>query len=823
MVTLSQVKLLELSAYSPQQIENLRRVSSAFDHYLRMQDQKPETVSDRLRFKRQIAWLKAVAASVYETATPFEICFFWSDVADRVLLEAWTEAGLHDSEAALFALGKLGAQELNLSSDVDLLVIASPDALADTDKKLRVFRKLLTEVTQFGFCFRLDFDLRPGGQSHSTVVTPAQFQEHYWSRGEAWEKMALVRLRGLTGDKEIQETIHEHAKRFSYRKYLDFTLLDDLKQVRARIHHEGFEARPDEIHLKLGRGGIRDIELFVNAIQVLHGGKISKLQTNSTAHAFTQIQDLEILPETEVDLLQTTYWRFRQWENLTQALADRQTHYIAWPCPWEEDGWPPKHDVADEMQKIDTLVATLLGTADTASEELPADTDQATWLRTLGFAELSIQEVWPKVMAASALSQKTDRDERARRRFLYRMVMELSQSPNDKDLGLTLLQDFIRAIRAKAAFFSLLNREPRLIADLARLFSFSPYLSSLFTARPELIDNFVLNIDEPFSADFETMLDEMAGRKFLSEVMAAMRFLSDFQVTNMADALTYTADHVTTHLLDRLVKDFEAQPMNLLALGKWGSRELGLKSDLDFIFVCDQPATEKEQKVAKRFISRLTDPHRGGSLYEIDLRLRPSGKAGPILTSREKLQEYLEGASDVWERQAYTRARLVRTDEPFALKNVVKRALAKEDVAKLAEIRLKLLKPVEAGKIDLKYAPGGLVDVEFAAQISLLQFHVEPVSGSTSSMINSLGEHGWGTSAESLKANYNRLRELEQLLTLAGSIKSAEFRVHHDTAIRCAQLLKKDVHELETELLHILEQNQNLLLKLDPRQNSVSL
>jgi glutamate-ammonia-ligase adenylyltransferase len=602
---------------------------------------------------------------------------------------------------------------------------------------------------------------------------------------------------------------------------LDFTLLDDLKQVRARIHQEGFESRFGEIHLKLERGGIRDIELFVNALQVLHGGKVAKLQTTSTEHAFSQIRALEILPETEVELLQSSYWRFRQWENLTQAVNDRQTHYIHWPCEWNENGWPDQLEVSDQMAKVDALVATLLGSADAASEDLPAAADQAQWLRSLGFSELSIQEVWPKVMAASALSQKTDRDERARRRFLFRMVGELSKSPNDKDLGLTLLQDFIRSIRVKAAFFSLLNREPRLIQDLARLFSFSPYLGSLFTARPELIDNFVLNIDEPFSSDFETMLDEMAGRKFLSEVMASMRFLADMQIPQMADALTHTADHITIHLLDRLVQDFGAQTMDLLALGKWGGRELGLKSDLDFIFVCDQPPGEKEQKVAKRFISRLTDPHRGGSLYEIDLRLRPSGKAGPILTTREKLREYLKNDAEIWERQAYTRARMVRDDQPFEMESLLLKELTATDVEKLVEIRQKLLKPMETGKIDLKYAPGGLVDIEFAAQISVLKHRQAPPTGNTLSMIATLSEIGhW---PEILQQNYNRLREMEQLLTLAGSIKSSEFRTEHETAVRCAKLLNKEVTALEAELLQTLEQNQNLLLKLDPRQNSASL
>lgn len=833
MVSLSPVKLPELSSYSPEQIENLRRLSSAFDHYHRLVDQKPGSISDRLRLFRQLAWLKAVAASAYATATPLEICYFWSEIADRILLDAWDECGLNDENAALFALGKLGAQELNLSSDVDLLVVASQDSQSETEKKLRGFRKLLTEVTSFGFCFRLDFDLRPGGQSHSIVITPTQFQEHYWSRGEAWEKMALVRLRALVGSQELKTTVLDHAKHFSYRKFLDFTLLDDLKQVRARIHQEGFDARAGEVHLKLERGGIRDIELFVNALQVLHGGKVTKLQTTSTDHAFNQIRDLEILPEIEVDLLQSSYWRFRQWENLTQAVADRQTHFIAWPCPWNSakeinTGWPDFSEVAAQMQKVDEIVASLLGAADAAKEELPADADQAQWLRSLGFAHTSIADVWPKVMAASALSQKTDRDERARRRFLYRMVKELAESPNDKDLGLTLLHDFIRAIRAKAAFFSLLNREPRLIRDLARLFSFSPYLSSLFTARPELIDNFVLNVDEPFSADFETMLDEMAGRKFLSEVMAAMRFLSDLASTDtavaqMADALTFTADRISLHLLDRLVQDFDSQTMDLLALGKWGGRELGLKSDLDFIFICDQTPGEKEQKVAKRFISRLTDPHRGGSLYEIDLRLRPSGKAGPILTTRDRLHEYLENQAEIWERQAYTRARLVRDDQPFDIGFLFKKSPTAPDVEKLVEIRRKLSKATAPDRVDLKYAPGGLVDIEFAAQLSILKHHAVPTCGSTVAMIDVLIQNGWGPLGEKIKSNYNRLRQMEQLLTLAGSIKSSEFRVEHETAIRCAQLLKTDVQDLQKELTQLLDENQKYLAKLDPRQNSESL
>ncbi len=745
---------------------------------------------------------------------------FGADTADAVLTQAWGLSELASENAGLFALGKLGAQELNLSSDVDLVVVASPDSQPSAIRKLREFRRLLTEVTEFGFCFRLDFDLRPGGQSHAIVSTPAHFQEHYWARGEAWEKMALARLRAITGPTDLIASILEHARLFSYRRFLDFTLLEDLKQVRSRIHHEGFEPKSGEIHLKLERGGIRDIELFVNSLQVLHGGKIPKLQTHSTEVAFQQIKNLHIVPLEEIEFLHNTYWDFRLWENLTQALDDRQTHYIGWPQPWSDPSWPKESIVREHMKRVDEIVSQLLPVGTAAVEaEIPPEAEQAKWLAGLGFNEESINRIWPSVMAASALSQKTDRDERARRRFLFQMVHELAKTKNDKDLGLGLLHDFIRAIRAKAAFFTLLNREPRLIRDLARLFSFSPYLASIFTSRPELIDNFVLNIDEPFSGEFETMLDEMAGRKFLSEVMASIAFLADLDTPALMEALTATADIITGHLLDRLAAEFGGKNMDILCLGKWGGRELGLKSDLDFIFLTEAAPSEKEQKTAKRFISRLTDPYRGGSLYDIDLRLRPSGKAGPILTTRGRLEEYLKNEAHIWERQAYLRARSLKTSGPLETSLLWHRPLTKSDLEKLSEIRLKLIKPATPEKIDLKYSPGGLIDIEFAVQISVLSHRLERSSPNTSEILDLLTAGPWGPGGKELKKNYDRLRSLEQLFTLASNIKSSEFRTGSDALRRSAHLLGAEEWQLQDEISANLRHNQEWLKSLDPRQD----
>ena len=285
------MSLPKLSAYSADQLQRLEQTSTAYRRYSNFvkSNSASSDFSDRLRLDRHRHWCEAVAASAYETATTAEICREWSKAADQILIQAWEQAGLREEACALFAMGKLGAQELNLSSDVDLIVCTKPAAAHQVERKLRTFRRLVADVTEFGFCFRVDFELRPGGRSSPTATTVSQFQDHYWSRGETWEKMALVRLRDLTGSPDVIATVMENARHFSYRKFLDFHLLEDLKRVRSRIHVESFDARAGEIHIKLEKGGIRDIELFVNALQVLHGGKLPKLQTRSMDEALGEI------------------------------------------------------------------------------------------------------------------------------------------------------------------------------------------------------------------------------------------------------------------------------------------------------------------------------------------------------------------------------------------------------------------------------------------------------------------------------------------------------------------------------------------------------
>lgn len=722
--------------------------------------------------------MACAAATLFKTAPTSTVCRFWSDEADAILAAAWRDCGLERRPAALFALGKHGARELNLSSDIDLLVVADPSEALEIERGLRAFQSLMQKQDEAGFCFRLDFDLRPGGKMGPLLTSPSQFQDYYWSQGETWERLALVRLRPVAGSGVLCDPIMDLARRFSYRKFLDFTLLEDLKALRSQVHQFGFNRRDGELHIKLEVGGIRDIELFIHSLLVLHGGKIPALRTGSTSDALKLLEQNELLEPATAATLLAAYWDFRHAENLAQAVDDRQTHVLL------KEG---EKELAPRMREVDRIVSGLLGQVNLTEVHLPADENaQARWLEQLGFSPQSVNATWPSLMRATALSHKNDRDERARQEFLYTFVQELArQGGTDKDLGLGILEDFVKATRAKATFFTMLLRSPRLIQDLARLFCLSPYLGSILAARPELLDHFILRSDEGWAAELDLVLQQMNDRKLLTEIWASNQFLADRDLSALYARVTSTADEICRELLARLRQEYPSSSVEILTMGKWGGSELGIRSDLDFVFLCDGAPNQDDFKVGRRFISRLADPQKGGNLYEVDLRLRPSGQSGAIIVGRDQLHTYWRETAAAWERQAYLRARPLNPDVKLDKREIMTRPLTAEDLAELARIRSKILiQP--AGAIDLKYAPGGLLDIEFTVQTALLAGGIHDCGASTDEMIRRVpGSQAWAD----LLPLYQSLRELEQALQLASANKLKSVAADKPAFRKAASLL----------------------------------
>lgn len=811
------VALLELSHYSPDELKVARQSSAAFQRY-EMLCQKNE--SDPLHLLRHRGWLECVMATYTGRATTAEICAHWSAVADQVIQTAWSMCGLDQLPVALFALGKHGAQELNLSSDIDVLIVAEPQRLLEVEKGLRKFQSLVQKPGDFGFCFRLDFDLRPGGTMGPMITTPSQFQDYYWSQGETWERLALVRLRPLIGPATLIDPVVDLARRFSFRKFLDFTLLDDLKALRSQVHQKGFARKDGELNLKLEVGGIRDIELFTHSLLVLHGGKVTELQTRSTTDALQKLKRLKVLSIEDSEFLLESYWHFRHLENLVQAENDQQTHSLklAQPPPFYTE---KEADLRARMTRVKEIVAALLGAVDLEKVRLPTEPNaQQDWLRALGFNESSVTATWPQLMSATALSHKNDRDERARQEFLYSFVEELArQTGPDRDLGLSILVDFVRSTRAKATFFTTLLRSPRLMQDLARLFCLSPYLGSILASRPELLDGFILKVDDSWSEEMDTLLSQMSERKLLTEIWAANHFLSDESLVGLYERETASADSICQQLLKQLLKEFPSSKVDLITLGKWGGRELGLRSDLDFIFVTPEAPKEDDFKVARRFIARLTDPLKGGSLYDVDLRLRPSGQSGALLVSLSSLHEYWGGRAEAWERQAYLRARpLDPINVKIDKKLLLSRPLKLEELESLKNIRLKLLKLPTEQTLDIKYAPGGLLDIEFVAQTAILKGAVNGADSSTTGMVQVLGHQSpeWKAEATKVIANYEQLRRFEQLLQLASAHKTSMLDSRQASFQKFSHLLKLDAESTFEKVRGTLKKSRQLLDQLDP-------
>ena len=794
------MSLKPVSSYSQRELEQAESFSNVFSIYRKISESAYHSLSEKLRILRNSSWLECGLASLFQTSTTEDICKHWSNRADFWLKDAF-ENSFDRTHIALFAMGKLGAHELNLSSDVDLILVRK-DGAPDPSKNLREFQHLISERTEKGFVFRVDLNLRPGGKLSAPVPTISEFENHYTTKGETWERLAQVRMRPIVGNDDLISSVIQFSSSFIYRKHLDYTLIEDLQVLRSSIRSEYEVPVEPNFHLKLQPGGIRDIELFVNALQVIHGGKFPELRTFSTTAALKLLQDKKLLPAADCEFLLNQYWSLRQKENLVQFRSDRQTHiYSASDSECFE--------IKSSLEKVEKLVTTLLGPIGQNSFKIPLKTEeQKTWLRSFGFSDTVIADSWLPLWNLDAKSQHPQRDEEQRQIFLYNFVDSLAKNGIDKDTGLRMLHEFVKATRAKATFFSTLNRKPRLVEDLSRLFSISPYIGGVICRKPELLDSYILRSVADSRGDIESTLESLYDRKLLTEIFLVPQFLEKGELGDLLTGISENADYIANRLLETLKLTMNVPDVSVLALGKWGGCELGLRSDLDFILVTNDQPEEKHFKIARRFVNLLTSPSKSGPLYSVDLRLRPSGSSGPIMVSRSNLANYLLNEAQPWEHQAYTKARTLGTVNDLSWLPHP-RKLSKQDFDALWEIREKII----GDKESLKFAPGGLLDVELHTQTAYLKVFCGH-SPSLSSQILVLTEQNkdW----IKIYKNYKFLRSLEQLLHICTERSTSTWNPQHPAASLVARASKKSIEKIGEQWTTTLDANRELLKTLDP-------
>ncbi|MGB8413056.1 MAG: bifunctional [glutamate--ammonia ligase]-adenylyl-L-tyrosine phosphorylase/[glutamate--ammonia-ligase] adenylyltransferase [Candidatus Binatus sp.] len=743
------------------------------------------------RFMRR-TMVQVAIADLLDRLSVGETALAMSELADeciRTALELATgflgERAGEIGRFCILAMGKLGARELNLSSDVDLVYLHASSGSPDSSEAAARLGESFTEILSAG-CFRIDLRLRPGGRG-APLVTPIEGAINYYqSLGQTWERAALLRARPVAGALEIGHQLLAELNHFVFRSYLDFDTLRQLRAMKRQIEAELKTPAMIERNIKLGRGGIRELEFIVQALTLIYGGRDPRLRTEQTVGALEKLASLGYLPSKRARELSDAYLFLRDVEHKLQIVAGLQTHVM----PAADDGMRALaarmgfgkrpgalEKFSEQLKSHRALVAiqfreTLAGGEEESTRSVSdaaelawnsaLDPDSSTrYLPELGFARADESARHLELLARGPSHAPTSP---RRRELLERLgpilIDEISRLP-DPDLALMNLAELIGAIGARTSFLALLEQHPATRRILLRLFASSAYLSTIFIRHPDMLDTLVRSDlaatrrspaelrDElagliAASPDFESKLDALRAFRHQEFLRIAIADLAgELELFDVQRELTSLAETVLDEAMSLARIQTEARfpipaTMQLcaIAMGRLGASEMSYNSDLDLIFVYDDRAEvaggsrEIASRITQKLIAILESRTREGYAYKLDLRLRPSGNAGPLVTSLEGFRDYHRQSSAVWERQALVRARVITGDrelgrevEAARQEFVYGRGLTPSEVGEIAAMRRRMEKEIGAEdktRLNIKQGRGGLVDVEFLVQMMAL-------------------------------------------------------------------------------------------------------
>ncbi|MDJ0512179.1 MAG: bifunctional [glutamine synthetase] adenylyltransferase/[glutamine synthetase]-adenylyl-L-tyrosine phosphorylase [Methyloceanibacter sp.] len=750
-------------------------------------------------FKKRTALLTALAdlGGVWTTAETLaglsEAADMSIRIAVRFLFRGAHEAGKLTSAETdgyfIIAMGKLGAMELNYSSDVDFIVFYDPERARlakDTEpsaffvKLTRDLVRLLQEQTKDGYVYRTDLRLRPDPGATQIALSTEAGLIYYEGFGQNWERAALIKARVAAGDEKLGYSFLEQLSPFIWRKYLDFAAVADIHAMKRRVHdfkgHGAIAVRGHDI--KLGRGGIRDIEFFAQTQQLIAGGRHPELRTRGTLKTLARLAEGDWIEAAAARELSEAYLFLRRVENCIQMMGDQQTHIIP-ADPQELDRLARLCGFADTDEFGDALIARFECVErhyGALFEKLPqppsfvpgliigdeADPESRSALEGLGFenpsAAIEAIKAWqagryPATRSAKARERLTE--------FLPNLLEAFSRTAQP-DLALSTFDRVMANMPPGLQLFSMLSANPSLLRLVADIMGTAPRLAKILGRRPLLL-NAVLDPgffgDIPtcdqlkdvvggalaLATDYQDALDRarIVGRE--QSFLIGVRVISGtISAEQAGEAYAVLADTLIQALSDRVGEELVAQHGRLpegmaavLAMGKLGGKEMTAASDLDLITVYNYaggdvksdgarclPGPQYYTRFTQRLIAALSAQTAEGALYEVDMRLRPSGSQGPVATKLSGFIDYQEKSAWVWEHLALTRARVVSGPDALrdSINSTIQAVLTQPRdraivAAEVHEMRRKI--EVEKGTRDiwnLKQVRGGIVDLEFTTQ-----------------------------------------------------------------------------------------------------------
>jgi glutamate-ammonia-ligase adenylyltransferase len=804
---------------------------------IRVREQKYGVVR---QFRRRET-LRIGARDLIGLATVEETTLELSNLAD-VCLQAVFEIALESLRAkfklpvqaepaarrfAIIGMGKLGGQELNYSSDVDVIFVYGEEgSLTPTISHHLFFTKLAEEIIhavsttgEEGTIFRIDLRLRPEGATGPLVRSLESCENYYAEWGETWERMAMVKARPVAGDPALGEEFLQMVQPFVYARHTGENIIQQMAVLKQRIEQEIVTDGRLTRHVKLGIGGIREIEFIVQSFQVLRGARMPMLRERTTLRALPLLVKARMLSEEEAATLAGAYRFLRNVEHRLQMEMELQTHTI----PDEKHalyrlarslGFKTVERFLATEQAHTTAVRSIYqsvladaGQGATVSAERQLDPEKLPeTLRRVGFVDVpGAVKIVDGLLHGSGFVHVSQRTKELFAR-LFPLLMDWAGKVADPDAALLRFEQFVSAYGSRGLLYDLLVRNAKLVEMLMRLGDASKFFSDTMAHQPELFDEVCLGValtetktihrlhEELVALSMsrsETRSDDEASPMEIARrwKRAEMLRIGIEDVMGLADLervqleITSLAGACLRFLLEQARRELKLMkfPFVIIGMGKFGGQELGYGADLDVLFVGgkgDQGQT-RASKLATKVIDFMSRQTAEGTLFAVDARLRPDGGKGPLASSLEAHRDYYVKRAQLWERQALTKARFVAGDENLGRcfmqmvhEAVYARGLTDKEVAEIRAMRHRI--ETERGdqthaEMEFKTGLGGLIDVEFIIQtLQLRHGHAHPQlrTAHTLAALNRLTALGVVDESQSaqLRAHYLFLRRIESVL-----------------------------------------------------------
>ena len=707
----------------------------------------------------------------------------------------------------IIGMGKLGGRELNVSSDIDLIFLYAEEGETTGSKKIEHFEyfnkvgklmiQLLNDMTDDGQVFRVDMRLRPNGESGALVMSFLALEHYFIKEGREWERYAWIKARILNKniDKNIKNELKNIIQPFIFRKYLDFGAINAMRDLHAQIRREVTKKdRADDI--KLGAGGIREIEFIAQVFQLIRGGRYTDLQTRATLNVLPQIKKHDFLSEKAVDDLIAAYCFLRKLEHFLQYINDQQTHRL--PSDLKEqnnlshylnfDSYADFLKVLNHHREIvkrhfDSIFKAPESESQGLSDLWFSPEEHIEQFKSLGFQNPNeiarqIQEIRHSKRFLSLIDSN-----RARFEAVVPLLIEKATGTPNPDQSFSRALFFLDNIAKKGAYLALLQQFPLALQRVVTLLSASSWAAEYLNRYPLLLDELIdprLYEGSVNWAEFQQELDDglNAAKGDTAREMDILREIHHAQlfrilakdlaglytIERVSDLLTELADTLlatTLPLAWRTIKNrhCDAPHFAIISYGKLGGKELGYASDLDLVFLFEDDAPdafENYSRLAQRLTTWLSSRTNAGALFQIDLRLRPNGESGLIVLPFSAFQKYQKESAWVWEHQALTRARFSAGDSKLGEKFESFRSQILQTPREKNALKTEILKmrhkisehkgQKKEGFWDIKHDSGGLIDVEFIVQYLVLlhaaQFPLLTQNAGNTALLMRLGDAG---------------------------------------------------------------------------------